>query len=233
MYRSDALNTLRYFAHCRGVASSRWGDGDIVDRIIQNHYDARMARPKEFEREDVLEQAIKVFSNRGFAGASTDAVLEAMRISRQSMYDTFGGKRQLYLEALSRYNDGSIAAIVQSVESAATPLAGVTAALLDFAARPAPDAALGCLGVGSICEFGVSDAEVTQVNEASAHRLAKTFERALAAAQRAGEVDADLNVRSAALFIVTVLTGMKVAARGGAARPALRDMARMALRSLR
>lgn len=192
-----------------------------------------MARPKEFEREDVLEEAIKVFSDRGFAGASTDAVLEAMHISRQSMYDTFGGKRQLYLEALSRYNADSIAAIVQSVESAVTPLAGIAAALLDFAARPASGAALGCLGVGSICEFGVSDAEVAQVNEAGAHRLAKTFERALAAAQRAGAVGADLNVRSAAQFILAVLTGMKVAARGGATRPALREMARMALRSLR
>ena len=65
-----------------------------------------MARPREFDREDVLEEAIKVFADHGFGGTSTDVLLKAMGISRQSMYDTFGGKRQLYLEALqfqSRY----------------------------------------------------------------------------------------------------------------------------------
>jgi len=191
-----------------------------------------MARPKEFDREDVLDQAIKVFSDRGFAGASTEAVLEAMHISRQSMYDTFGDKRQLYLEALSRYNADSVAAIVRSVESAATPLAGIEAALLDFALRPSSDAALGCMGVASICEFGVADADINRINEAGAHRLLKTFERTFAAAQRADEVAADLNGRIAAQFIVAMLSGMKVAARGGATRSALRDMARMALRGL-
>jgi AcrR family transcriptional regulator len=192
-----------------------------------------MARPKEFEREDVLDEAIKVFCDRGFAGASTEAVLDAMRISRQSMYDTFGGKRPLYLEALARYNAASVAAIVRSVESAATPLAGIEAALLDFASRPSSDAALGCMGVASICEFGVSDEDINKINEAGAHRLLKAFERALAAARRGGEIAADLNGRSAAQFILAMLSGMKVAARGGATRSALRDMARMALRSLR
>ena len=192
-----------------------------------------MARPKEFEREDALADAIKVFSDRGFAGASTDAVLEAMRISRQSMYDTFGGKRQLYLEALGRYNAQSVSAIVRSIESAPTPLAGVEAALLDFAARPSADAALGCLGVGSVCEFGVADAEVRKINEASGARLEKAFERALVAAQRAGEIAADLSPRATAQYLLAMLSGMKVAARGGASRAALKDMARLALRGLR
>lgn len=192
-----------------------------------------MARPKEFDRAEVLKQAIQVFCDRGFAGASTDAVLEAMRISRQSMYDTFGGKRQLYLEALSRYNADSVAAIVRSVESAATPLAGVEAALLDFASRPTSDAALGCMGVGSVCEFGVSDPDINKINGACATLLLKTFEQALAGARRAGEIGSEVKGRTAAQFILMVLSGMKVAARGGATRAALRDMARMALRSLR
>ena len=56
-----------------------------------------MPRPKEFDRDEALQAAIGVFCEKGYAAASTDELMRAMKISRQSMYDTFGDKRQLYL----------------------------------------------------------------------------------------------------------------------------------------
>lgn len=192
-----------------------------------------MARSKEFEREEVLDRAIDAFADQGFAGTSTDTVLQAMGISRQSMYDTFGDKRRLYLEALERYSGHSVTQILASLQSAASPLAGIEAALVDFASRPQSVASLGCLGVSSVCEFGVSDDEVSQVNQAASKRLASAFERAVTEGQQAGEIDAALKPRAAVQFILAMLTGMKVAARGGASIATLREMARVALRSLR
>jgi AcrR family transcriptional regulator len=160
-------------------------------------------------------------------------VLQAMGISRQSMYDTFGDKRRLYLEALERYSGHSVTQILASLQSAASPLAGIEAALVDFASRPQSVASLGCLGVSSVCEFGVSDDEVSQVNQAASKRLASAFERVVAEGQQAGEIDAALKPRAAVQFILAMLTGMKVAARGGASIATLREMARVALRSLR
>lgn len=192
-----------------------------------------MARSKEFEREEVLDRAIDTFADHGFAGTSTDTVLQAMGISRQSMYDTFGDKRRLYLEALERYSGHSVTQILASLQSAASPLAGIEAALVDFASRPQSVASLGCLGVSSVCEFGISDDEVSQVNQAASKRLANAFERVVTEGQRAGEIDAALKPRAAVQFILAMLTGMKVAARGGASIATLREMARVALRSLR
>jgi len=67
-----------------------------------------MARPKEFDRDEALQKAIGVFCDKGYAAASTDELMRAMKISRQSMYDTFGDKRRLYLEAYRRYIAESI-----------------------------------------------------------------------------------------------------------------------------
>ena len=53
-----------------------------------------MARPKEFESEAALKKAIGVFSEHGYEGTSTDALVQAMGIGRQSLYDTFGDKRR-------------------------------------------------------------------------------------------------------------------------------------------
>src|SRR5580698_2027100 len=88
-----------------------------------------MARPREFDREEVLAEAIKVFADHGFGGTSTDALLKAMGISRQSMYDTFGDKRRLYLEALQRYSAGSVSEIIRSLNTGPSPLKGLEAAL--------------------------------------------------------------------------------------------------------
>jgi AcrR family transcriptional regulator len=61
-----------------------------------------MARSKEFNQERALYHAISIFSQKGFASTSTDDLMLAMDVGRQSMYDTFGDKRALFLKALSR-----------------------------------------------------------------------------------------------------------------------------------
>lgn len=210
-----------------------WGLTSEFRTALSVNYTAGMARPKEFDRDTVLAEAIKVFSNHGFAGASTEDVLAAMKISRQSMYDTFGDKRRLYLEALERYSSESVSAIIRSIESGATPMQGVEAALVDFASRPVSEASIGCMGVASICEFGVSDAEISSINEVATERLVKALERALTAAQKAGEMCKHLKVRVAAQFVLMQFSGIKVFARGGASAAMLKDMARTGLRSLK
>ena len=62
-----------------------------------------MARPREFDREVALERATCVFWAKGYASTSTEDLLAAMGIGRQSLYNAFVDKRALYLEALERY----------------------------------------------------------------------------------------------------------------------------------
>jgi len=64
-----------------------------------------MARPKAFDRDEALEKAMNLFWEKGFAATSLPDLLGAMGIGRQSLYDTFGGKQQLFMECLTRYRD--------------------------------------------------------------------------------------------------------------------------------
>ena len=59
-----------------------------------------MTRRKDFDPEKALRKAIRLFSQQGFAATSTDDLMRVMNIGRQSMYDTFGDKRNLFLKAL-------------------------------------------------------------------------------------------------------------------------------------
>lgn len=192
-----------------------------------------MARPKEFDRDEALDKAIEVFSRFGYEGSSTDVLLDGMGISRQSMYNTFGDKRRLYLEALRRYTSGSVADLVRAMGAGSSPLGGLEKTLLAFASRPHDEASLGCLGVSAICEFGTSDRDVVSLGETSGAVLGSAIERVIVQARQAGEVAADIDPRQAAEFIAMMLAGLKVAARGGATPEALRRSVRMALRSLK
>jgi TetR/AcrR family transcriptional repressor of nem operon len=95
------------------------------------------------------------------------------------MYDTFGDKRHLYLEAFRRYVADSINEQIGYLEKSSSPLAGIEKMLLAFATRTERDGMVGCMGVNAICEFGRSDPEVTSLGDTESIRLTAALEQAL------------------------------------------------------
>ena len=191
-----------------------------------------MARTKEFDRDEALRAAIGVFCEKGYAAASTDELMRAMKISRQSMYDTFGDKRQLYLEAFQRYLADSINEEIRYLAKSSSPLAGIEKMLLAFATRTERDGIVGCMGVNAICEFGQSDPEVKSLGDTESIRLTAALEHALRQAKSKKEISKTLKESAAAHFLRATLSGMKVAAKAGADTKTLKSIAHFALRSL-
>jgi len=62
-----------------------------------------MARHKEFNRDEALRKAMEVFWSHGYEAASINTLVKHMGIKRQSLYDTFGDKHALYLQAIDLY----------------------------------------------------------------------------------------------------------------------------------
>jgi len=191
-----------------------------------------MPRPKEFDREVVMEIARGVFWRQGYQATSTEDLRLAMGIGRQSFYDSFGGKRQLYLEVLRRYNSDGIEACIASLPAAPSPLAAVAALLLSYSKEKPRRRALGCMGVAAICEFGVSDPEVARIGKSSSARLESLLQRLLRDAKARGEVRASLDERAAARQVHATILGLKVMSKAGASPEALRDVAVAALEGM-
>jgi TetR/AcrR family transcriptional repressor of nem operon len=190
-----------------------------------------MARPVEFDPEEALGAATKVFASHGYEGSSTAELLARMGIARQSLYGAFGDKWRLFLKALKRYNAASVAEFIAALRSKRDRLDALEPALLAFAKLGAePDA--GCLGLGSITEFGRSDAEINAINDASARTLLTALATHIREGVAAGEM-ADVDPEEAAHFLLAIRSGLKIAARSGAGFDALRATVQMALRSLR
>ena len=62
-------------------------------------------RKREFDKQNALNAAMKVFWNKGYLGASLTDLTEGMGINKPSMYSAFGNKEKLFLEATQYYID--------------------------------------------------------------------------------------------------------------------------------
>ena len=187
-----------------------------------------MARPKEFDLERALHRAISAFSQKGFAATSTDELMRAMEVGRQSMYDTFGDKRALFLKALEVYVSESVRAINVELRAPGSPLAAIRSALVNFSERKDLSRTDGCMGINAICEFGMRDEEVTGIIRSAARIQRHALRNALRRAQMEGELDAQTNIESLADFFEATLAGIRIAAKAGKTRPALRRIAEVA-----
>jgi TetR/AcrR family transcriptional regulator, transcriptional repressor for nem operon len=180
-----------------------------------------MARPREFDREEALERATGVFWAKGFAATSTDDLLMAMGIGRQSLYNAFQDKRALYLEALERY------------QRTTSPIAGIKAMLLGLISDNDDTRALGCMGVGAVCEFGATDPNIAALRAKISPVLHDRLVERLKEGQAAGEIDRTLDCAAAASFIQMTMQGIQLAARGGTNATPLRAQARFVVERLK
>ncbi len=58
---------------------------------------------KSFDEGEVVGKAMKVFWEKGFEPSSMADLIAGTGIARGSLYNAFGGKRQLFIKALEKY----------------------------------------------------------------------------------------------------------------------------------
>jgi len=136
-------------------------------------------------------KAIRLFSQQGFAATSTDDLMGVMDIGRQSMYDTFGDKRALFLKALKMYVAESVHSINVELEKPGSALSAIQNALVTFAERKDLSSAEGCMGLNAITEFGRQDADVTRISLDAARVLRQALMHVLTRAKNQREISSD------------------------------------------
>jgi AcrR family transcriptional regulator len=187
-----------------------------------------VARPKEFNQEKALRKAVGLFCRQGFAATSTDELMRVMGVGRQSMYDTFGDKRALFLKALEMYVTESVQSINAELEKPGSALSALQSALTSFAERNDLSSAEGCMGLNAISEFGQRDADVTRITRKAASVQRHTLMHVLARAEKQGELGPYADLDSMADFFESTLAGIRMAAKTGKSRQALRNIAALA-----
>lgn len=189
-------------------------------------------RPKAFDPDSALDQAMMLFWDRGYEGTSVDELSAAMGISPSSIYATFGDKEKLYQAAIDRYLAGpgaytaGILAKAPTARMAVEEILMTSPALLTRKDRPT-----GCMLANAVTHCA---AEAEPLQHAIAERrglsvglFKQRFDRAVAE----GELPPDTNTCGLSRFFGTVLQGMTIQARDGVSAEDLKAVAETALRA--
>lgn len=185
-------------------------------------------RPRSFNRDAVLDKAIRLFWRNGYEATSVRDLTEELGIGAPSLYNAFGDKRRLFAEAIRVYDQeyGGF------IEAALTeePTAKRAAARM-FAEAPArytrPGLPPGCLIVTG--DVGTADEEVRASLRRIRQGKIEAFVDKIRADVAAGVLPADTDAQALARYTMSVLNGIAQAARDGVPRAELERVTKVAL----
>jgi AcrR family transcriptional regulator len=190
-----------------------------------------MGRPRAFNMDQALDQALHVFWKKGYEGTSIVDLTEAMGINPPSLYAAFGNKETLFKKALDRYETRRDE-IFEEAFASPTARKAIQRLLEGTAERlSGRDGPSGCLMVqAALC----GGEECDSVRKDLAARRAQgevLIRKRLERGKKDGDLPKDADLIGLARYLATVMQGMAVQAASGASRKELRAIAGTALRA--
>jgi len=192
-----------------------------------------VARPREFDEEEVLDRAMEVFWSKGYASTSLDDLLEGTGLARQSLYGAFRDKHSLFLRALERYLDKNARPLRSVLEQAPSVAQALRAAFSAIAEQQVRDKRRGCMLVNAITELVPGDPDVSRLVENNHRFLLATFRMGLERAAQAGELCDGADIDELAHYLVAAHQGLRVVARVDTSRAHLNAIVKSALHFLK
>jgi TetR/AcrR family transcriptional repressor of nem operon len=192
-----------------------------------------VARPKEFERDVVLDRAMHVFWSRGYEATSIQHLVDRMGIQRGSLYDTFGGKRALFFAAIERYDHMVTARLLAALDETASGKDAIRKFFrLKVELGAEPRRPRGCLVTNSAAALASRDRGTATRVGAVLAKIEAAFHRAVVRAQEAGEIDRTRDPRALARFLTSSAQGLSVMAKTFPEHALLDDIVTVVLAAL-
>ena len=189
-----------------------------------------MARPRTFDETEVLDRAVQLFWTHGYDGTSIADLEAATGLGRQSLYNTFGGKRELFVRALKHYHAQAADGRAKVEGAGLDALSGFLGSTIGFMSETGERR--GCFLTKARLES--ADAEgvqpVCQLSESSIRRF---IEGHLVEARESGELRDGVVPHVAAGMLATWLHGLSAASAAGAEPNDLQREARLIIDGLR
>lgn len=192
-----------------------------------------MARPKEFDREAALRKAMSAFWSNGYEGTSMADLTAAMGISRSSLYETFGDKQDLFLEALNHYlalTDQKRAAVLANAGSVKQGMARFFQGIITFILDTEHPG--GCFFTNTATALGTMEEQVHTAVTRGSQKMEDDFYNFLVRGRQRGEIRPDKDLHALAKFFVGLVRGISVIARIQKNRKALEDIVAVGLEVL-
>lgn len=193
-----------------------------------------MSRTREFDEIEVLDKAVKLFQCKGYYATSAQDLVEALGISRSSLYDTFQDKRGLFIRALQHYRATTSKKMIEMVSSTSD----IEEAIRQIFKQAVKDAiedrlSKGCFMVNTTVELAPHDKDVAEIVNQNMVDVEAALTLAIEKGQREGVFNRTMSAVSLARFVFNSISGLRVASKSGADSKVYHDIVKVTLSALR
>jgi len=168
-----------------------------------------MAGPnKQFDQDQVLDKAVKVFWDKGYEASSMQDLVQAMGINRASMYQTYGNKYALYMASMDRYLENSLFIFTDTSKATGSPLNNLRELLQRLVEGSLQGEMNGCFLNNTAIELGPHDPKVAEKIRYAWGLFEDAFAVLFQRAIDCHEINADTDVRRLAQLTNNNLLGL-------------------------
>ncbi|CAH0998994.1 HTH-type transcriptional repressor ComR [Neolewinella maritima] len=183
-----------------------------------------MPRETAFDETAILERARNLFWEKGYTATSIQDLEAALGIRRSSIYNTFGGKRQLYDRTLAQYQEENLSRLRTALLNTPDLRAALITLFTQAASQLHPEcltSSRGCYIVNATTEMANSCADALTFVSDNREQFTTILHEALAGSQVRGQLDKDADPMELADFLFLCYNGLQVVVQTRIERPAL------------
>jgi AcrR family transcriptional regulator len=188
-----------------------------------------MGRHREFDADEVLDAAVRVFWAKGYEGTSYDDLCAATGVKRPGLYRVFGNKEELFHRVLARYRTEKMGYVDEALKAASSRamaerfLRGVIDVTTHDPQTP------GCLGVNGALACSAASDPVRKLLVGYRAGGGDMLREALDRFIEAGDLPPSTESAALATYLMTIAHGVAVQAKSGFTRAELEAVARQAM----
>ena len=170
---------------------------------------------KEFDVDEAVDRAMKVFWAKGYEATSISDLTTAMGINKGSLYNAFGNKMSLFTRALLKYDTENRRASLKQLDAMDDPIEAVRTLFDSLVAESVADVERkGCLLVNTALDLPNHTEDIREMVTSALQEFEQFFVRVVERAQVRGQAPAHLDPNEVAKSLLTQVVGLRVLARG-------------------
>ena len=189
-----------------------------------------LGRPKQFDENTALEAATNQFWSAGYDATSLQDLLRVMGLSKSSLYETFGSKKQLFLSCVNFYDNEVKRELDELREKSGSSRELVENYLFGLLKEAnSGGKPKGCLFVNTTNEISLKDSEIAKAVERGTQRMAKVFANQIKDDIKAGVLAKHFKTEEIVTYLMVSIAGIRTMVKAGTSMNALKPSVRIIL----
>src|SRR5215510_1580163 len=187
-------------------------------------------RPRNFDKAEALNTALKLFWRHGYEGTSMAMLTEAIGVNVASLYAAFGNKECLFVKCVERYSElnGDLYHESFKKETARDVVRSILEGEVELVTRRGtPDGCLMIQGALTTSPHAEKIRQMMTEMRATAEKwVADRFRQAI----DEGDLPSDADPTALACYLMTINSGLAVQAKSGVGKKQLLKVVEIAMR---